>query len=352
MSLKDASAFNVQFRGARPVFIDTLSFAPYEEGRPWIAYGQYCRHFLAPLTLMHYVDVRLAQLLRIHIDGVPLPLASRALPWRSKLRPGLAIHLHTQARLESRRLESDGKDSEQKASTAQVSRQGLMGILDSLRGTISKLGTSGQRTVWDDYYSHTNYSEAAAGSKAALVRDFLGQAKPARVWDLGANTGVYSALAAELGAECVAFDVDHGAVDALYAREQAEPRGLLPLVIDLANPSPSLGWAHGERDSLAARGPVDCVMALALIHHLCIGNNVPLPSVASFLAELCRYLVIEFVPKEDSMVDGMLAVREDVFPDYTEDDFRTAFGAHFAVVAEAPVAESCRRLFLMERRAG
>jgi len=350
MSLKDASAFNVQFCGAWPVFIDTLSFAPYAAGKPWVAYGQFCRHFLAPLALMHYVDPAMNRLLLTWIDGVPLPLASRALPWRSRLRPGLLIHLHMQARLEGKRPKRGGAAAEAAAKTSRVSKQGLLGILDSLRGAVSALGETAGHTTWGDYYEHTNYSDGAAADKARIVAEFLRQAAPGRVWDLGANTGVYSALAADVGAQCVAFDVDHGAVSALYRRERAEPRGLLPLVLDLANPSPALGWAHAERESLLQRGPADCTMALALIHHLCIGNNVPLHKAAAFFAATCRHLIIEFVPKEDSMAARMLAAREDVFADYTEGHFRSAFAACFDIVAESPVADSQRTIFLMVRK--
>ncbi|MCF6286649.1 MAG: SAM-dependent methyltransferase [Candidatus Hydrogenedentes bacterium] len=348
MSLKDASAFNVQFRGAQPVFIDTLSFEPYTEGKPWVAYGQFCRHFLAPLALMHYVDFGMNRLLRTYIDGIPLPLASRALPWRSRLKPGLLMHLHMHARTETKRSEGEGIEAEAAAKASRVSKQGLLGIVDSLHGVLSGLGSVPGQTTWGDYYDHTNYSEAGADAKTRLVREYLALAAPATVWDLGANTGVYSALAAELGAHCVAFDFDHGAVSALYVQEQKKTRGLLPLLLDLTNPSPSLGWAHTERDSFLQRGPVDCVMALALIHHLCIGNNVPLGKVAAFLAATCRYLIIEFVPKEDTKVMRMLAAREDVFPDYTQAQFLTAFGAHFSVEAESPLDDTHRTMYLMK----
>ena len=345
MSLKDASAYNVQFRGARPVFIDTLSFEPYEAGAPWIAYGQFCRHFLAPLALMHYGDPAMGGLLRAHLDGIPLGLASRALPKRSWLKPGLLIHLHIHGRTSVREGGAEGGPA---AKAPHVSQSGLLGILDSLRGAVGALGGASKPTTWGDYYDHTNYSEGAAASKAALARDYLGRVAPETVWDLGANTGVYSAIATELGAHCVAFDFDHGAVSALYDAEKTTPHGLLPLLLDLSNPSPALGWAHTERDSFVDRGPVDCVMALALIHHLSIGNNVPLEKVASFMATLCRYLIIEFVPKEDSMVQRMLAAREDVFPDYVASNFRNAFSAHFKIEAESGVAESQRTVYLMK----
>lgn len=350
MSLKDASAYNVLFRGASPVFIDTLSFEPYAEGRPWIAYGQFCRHFLAPLALMHYVDHGMARLLRGHLDGIPLPLASRALPWRTWLKPGLLLHLHLPARAEHRLPAGNAQSDQRRMARARVSRTGLLGILDSLSGAIEGLGGTVEKSVWGDYYDHTNYSETASEAKAAGVRDYLARIAPRTVWDLGANTGIYSALVAANGVTTVAFDFDHGAVEALYQQEKATPRGLLPLVLDLTNPSPALGWAHRERDSLLDRGPVDCALALALIHHLCIGNNVPLERAAAFFADACRHLVIEFVPKEDSMVQRMLATREDVFPTYTPEHFRADFGHFFHIEAETSLPDSCRTLYWMHNR--
>ncbi len=349
MSLKDASAFNIQFQGARAIFIDTLSFEPYVEGKPWIAYGQFCRHFLAPLALMHYGEAGMARLMRGFIDGIPLPLAARALPWRSKLKPGLLMHLHLLARAERAQV-GEESTTDGAAKAVKVSRQGLLGIIDNLRSTILGLGQKSDKTTWGDYYAHTNYSEAGARAKEALVRDYLGQIAPRTVWDLGANTGVYSALAAERGAVTVAMDLDYGAVEALYQREKESPKGVLPLVMDLSNPSPALGWAHEERASLLQRGPADCAMALALIHHLCIGNNVPLGQAAAFFAQTCRHLIIEFVPKEDSMVTRMLATREDVFPGYTREGFEAAFGEYFAIEAQSPVDDTLRTLYRMKNR--
>ncbi len=339
MVLKDASAYNVQFLRGKPTFIDTLSFEPYAEGEPWIAYGQFCRHFLAPLALMALVDVRLQSLLRTSIDGVPLDLASALLPGLTKLKPGLQMHLHMHAK-------ATGGVATESVKKAHVSKTGLLATLDSLRGTVEGLRWEPKGTQWADYYGETNYTDAAMGEKRRLVADFL-EGVEGTCWDLGANTGEFSRIAAEKGLDTVAWDIDPGAVERAY---NAMLPGVLPLLQDLTNPSPDLGWAGAERDSLAARGPADVVLALALVHHLAIGNNRPLPDVAAYFARLGRRAVVEFVPKDDSQVRRLLASRRDVFPTYTLEGFEAAFGREFDIERKEPVAGTVRTLYRLVRR--
>lgn len=345
MTLKDASAYNVQFVGSTPVFIDTLSFETYREGEPWIAYRQFCQHFLAPLALMSRVDVRLSGLLRTHLDGIPLDLASALLPRRTKLSFRYLTHIHLHAR--SQRAFADRPV---KAREVKVGKLGVIGLLESLAKAVSSLEWAAAGTEWADYYEHTNYAPEAMGSKEALVASYVERASPRTVWDLGANRGVFSRIASRTGAYVVAFDVDHAAVEKNFRAGASErDRSVLPLVFDATNPSPALGWQNDERSSLVARGPADAVLALALIHHLAIGNNVPLDRVAGFLADLGRWLVVEFVPKEDSQVVRLLASREDVFPDYNRAGFEAAFGERFEILESSAVQGTERTLYLMKR---
>ena len=352
MSLKDASAFNVQFRRGRPVFIDSLSFENYREATPWVAYRQFCRHFLAPLALMSRVDVRLNQLFRPSLEGIPLDLASRALPWKTRLDPRLLIHLHLHARAERSYSGTAETATRPTASTRPFSKGALLGLVDHLGGAIRSLSWEPKGTEWAEYYAQTNYSDAATSRKLALVGAFLDQLQPRTVWDFGANTGRYSRLASDRGASTVAFDADPACVE-LHFRELSagEPHEILPLWLDLTNPSPSLGWGHEERSSLVDRGPADVAMALALIHHLAISANVPLGRVAEFLRRCCRSLIIEFVPKEDSQVRRLLASRVDIFGDYHRAGFEAAFAPHFEVERAEPIAGSERTLYLMRSRA-
>ncbi len=345
LSLRDASAYNVQFRGAVPVFIDTLSFEPYEEGRPWVAYRQFCQHFLAPLAVASRCDIRLCGLLQRFLDGIPLDLASRLLPVRTRLNLGLLTHLHLHARSQRR---WEGKTI---GKSRPVSRQGLLGILGHLERTVEKLSWSPPESVWTRYDDQTSYSEEAAREKKVAISHYLDRLTPDTVWDLGANRGELTRLAAARGAFTVGFELDPSVVEASYqlSKKQKDTR-YLSLQMDVANPSPSLGWMHRERDSLVERGPAELVLALALVHHLAIGNNVPLPQVAEMFARLGKHLVIEFVPKEDPQVRRMLATREDIFHDYTVDGFEAAFGHFFDTLERRSLRDSLRTLYLMRRR--
>jgi len=344
MSLKDASAYNIQFVNGKPTLIDTLSFEIYKEGEPWIAYKQFCQHFLAPLTLMAHCDIRLSQLLRVYIDGVPLDLASKLLPLKTRLNFGMLAHIHIHAGAQKKY--SDKAVAPRKGG---MSRQALIGLIESLESAIKKLTWKPTGTEWGDYYDATNYSDSAFEHKRNLVKAWAAEKSPKLVWDLGGNTGVFSREAASSGAFVVSFDIDPAAVEQNYRTVKTKKESnILPLILDLTNPSPALGWNHSERDSFGERGPADMVLALAVIHHLAISNNVPLPQLAEFFAARCKWLAVEFVPKSDSQVKRLLASREDIFPNYTREGFEAAFSARFAIRKSENVRDSERILYLLE----
>lgn len=347
--LRDASAYNVQFRDAHPLFIDTLSFERYREGEPWAAYKQFCEHFLVPLALMSTRDIRCGRLQREYLDGIPIDLGSALLPRRTWARVGMLLHLHMHARA-TRHYE--GASVAAVTRTRRLNRRGLLELVANLRGTVEALTWRPAGTQWADYAKDHNYSEAALAAKRRLLRGYLASVAPRTVWDLGANTGVFSRVAREVAPSVICFDSDPAAVELNYrqVRGGAET-GLLPLQLDLMNPSPATGWAQEERLSLAARGPADALLALALVHHLAIANNVPLLRVAEAFARLGRTLVIEWVPKSDSQVERLLRNRPDIFPDYTQEGFERAFTRHYDILAHERVGDSLRSLYLMRARA-
>jgi hypothetical protein len=351
MRLKDASAYNIQFDAGRPILIDTLSFEPADPAEPWPAYRQFCEHFLAPLALVAYRDPRVALLTRDFVDGIPLDLAACLLPGRTRLRPGLLAHLHAHARAQGRASDRGTGTSAVRAARPRMSKLGQEALLDSLRRTVESLRWK-EAGEWVDYGIQTSYSERGAASKRQTVERMIAGCDGPMAWDIGANVGTYSGVAAAAGKQVLAFDQDAGSVERHWRALGAERAKILPLVLDVTNPSPSLGWALTERRSILDRGPADVVMALALVHHLAIGNNLPLPRIAAVLAQMGRRVIVEFVPKEDPMTQRLLAAREDIFTDYTLDAFRAALGAELRIVDEVAVEDSLRTIFLAERAAG
>lgn len=354
MTLKDASAYNIQFSQAAPIFIDTLSFATYNEGRPWVAYRQFCQHFLAPLALMSKIDLQLEKLLVNYIDGIPLDLCSKLLPRSTRYDPGLLmhIHLHAQAQARANTTAAAGETAIPTTRAPRVSKNGLLGLLDSLESVIRHLNCKMDHKFWADYYANTNYSTDAFDEKKTLVFNILTDLKPGSVFDLGANTGIFSLEAAKVpGCQVISSDIDPEAVELNYQQlKQNKVKNVLPLVIDLTNPSPAIGWDNTERTSFLTRGKADVVMALALIHHLAIANNLPLSAIAATFAKLGTYLLLEFVPKEDSQVKRLLSSRDDIFPDYTLEGVKTAFSTCYELVREYPITGSQRTLLFFKSK--
>jgi ribosomal protein L11 methylase PrmA len=348
MTLRDSSAFNIQFVGFRPVFIDTLSFESYVEGRPWVGYRQFCQHFLAPLFLMAGCDPRLSVLSSSWIDGIPLNVARRLTPRRYRWKPGFLMHITLHSKAQERFREAASRP----ATSPRLNRASMTNILDSLRTTIERLAWNPEKTQWADYYSKTNYSEEAMELKKRFVASVVDEIRPVRAVDLGANTGEFSAIAARAGAYVVATDVDHGAVELCFRRTSAEKdTSILPLVVDLTGPTPAVGWMNRERTSFLGRcsGKTDLVLALALIHHLAIGNNVPLRSVIELLARIGSHAIIEFVEKRDSQVQRLLASREDIFNEYSETGFENALSGVFRIVRRQPITGAHRVLYHVQR---
>lgn len=350
MSLKDASAFNIQFFKGKPILIDTLSFEKYEEGKPWVAYKQFIEHFVAPLALMSMVDIRLNRLTATFLDGIPVELAAKMLPFHAKFNFNLLIHINahasTQKKFADKKLGSDVKKR-------RFGKQALLGLIDNLEGTVKGFSWSPKGTQWEDYYEEdkNNYKSESFRHKAELVEQFLVIAKAKKVWDLGANTGFFSGVAKKTGADVLSFDIDYGAIEKNYhdvTRDKEEK--VLPLFSDLTNTTPAVGWEGKERMSLFERANADAMLALALIHHLAIGNNVPFAFMAEGFSRLGKYLIIEFIEKDDSQVQILLANRKDIFKEYTKEHFEKAFSAFFQIKKAVSIKGSKRTLYLMEKK--
>jgi len=347
MSLKDASAYNIQFQQGKPIFIDTLSFEKYEGGSPWQGYRQFCQHFLAPLVLMSYCDLRSNQLSRLFIDGIPLDLASSLLPLRSFFNPSVVSHIHLHARSQWKYAHTKEHSSRE----VYIPRKNLIAFIHYLDLFVRNLRPIKQKTEWQHYYKDTNYSDLSFDLKKRIVDDFLEIIKPKIAWDIGANSGEFSRVASDRGIDTISFDVDPVAVEINYLEtKQRNEKNLLPLVLDITNPSPAIGWNNEERPSLTERNNADIVLALALVHHLAISNNFPLGMIAEYFGRIAPHLVIEFVPKDDSQVKRLLTSRKDIFPEYTEQKFEEEFGKYFLIRQKKEIGDSKRHLYLMSRR--
>lgn len=346
MVLKDASAYNIQFNGSSAVFIDTLSFEKYKEGQPWVAYRQFCQHFLAPLALAVYCDERLLRMMRIFTDGIPLDFASNLLPLRARMNPSLYVHIFLHAAAQKKYADR----TQATGASAKFSLKMFEGMIQNLESIVSTLRLPATKTEWGDYYNNTNYRQSARKKKENIVERMIKEVGPKTVWDLGANDGTYSRLASRLGIETIAFDIDPVAVDKGYIETKGTDEKILFLIQDLTNPSPSRGWAEEERTSLSSRGPADLLLALALIHHLTISNNIPFHKIAEYFSKLGKYLIIEFVPKNDSKVQKLLATREDIFLSYNEEDFARSFEKYFKILEKEKVAGSKRIIYLMRSK--
>ena len=356
-SLKDASAFNVQFQGSRPVFIDILSFETLPPVRYWVAYRQFCEHFLAPLAWRRYLPGQQAQA-AAQLHGIALPEAAKALPLRSWLKPGVALHLHLHARAAAgRKALPAGDVPAQDAAAASASpRRYLLDLATSLEHAVQSLVSPLTESAWSGYRADNTYTDVTAQAKLAFVRKVASSCRAARALDLGANDGHYAHALAQLGVPCTAVERDPACSELLHQANLASPfpELLNTLRVDLTNPTPAHGWAHAERASFAERLHCDLVLALALTHHLSITGQVPFSHIAREMASLGRHVVIEYVPIQDPMSQQLLRARSGVTDAYrtslSEASFCAAFDADFVCHERLELVPGGRVLFHFERR--
>lgn len=347
MILKDANTFNIQFLKGSPVMIDTLSFELYNEGDNWIAYRQFCEQFLAPLLLMKYCNASLIKLTQAYPNGIPLHVCKAMLPFKSRFNLNVYLHIFLQSKLSSSTAGIREKDTQKTFSKGK-----LLTLLNGLKSFIQSLKLEKDKTVWDNYYDETILSQHYLEEKKNVVKSYLHMIPFSHLLDLGANDGQFSRLYMNTDKQITALDEDRNCIEKLYTdccREKIN--NIIPLVCDLTAPSPSIGWNLEERPSIFQRIHADVTLALALIHHLAIANNIPLEKIISFLASLSPYLIIEFVPKEDPKVKQLLANRTDIFDQYTLEHFRSVIGSCFEILNEDKIESTDRIIFLLKRKA-
>jgi ribosomal protein L11 methylase PrmA len=349
MSLKDATAYNIQFVKSHPILIDTLSFEKYEIGKPWIAYKQFCQHFLAPLALMSFKDLNFGKLSSLWIDGIPLDLTAKNLPFRAKLSPGILFNIFMHASSQSKH--AGDTISENKNPKPLLNKNQLLAIIENLESTVQSLKIPRQKTIWEDYYDNTNYTKIAYKNKIEIISQWLKKIKPTSVWDMGGNDGTFGRLASAQKISTLVSDFDPLAIEKAYLKsKEIKDEYMLPLIIDLINPSPAIGWENQERMSFLDRANFDLTLCLALVHHLALTNNLPLSYISKMLFNHTKKLIIEFIPKTDSNVKLLLSRRTDIFENYNQESFEKEFQNYFRIIERKKIKGSERILYLMERK--
>lgn len=347
-TLSDATAYNVQFVGAQPRFIDHLSFRRYNEGEMWIGHRQFCMQFLNPLIFWSRLGLAPNHWFRGALEGIAPEDLSRLLCWRDNLSWTVLTHVTAQAALQRRSTRTGiptGKFKERR-----LPRASFKAMLLGLRAFIEGCRLEEHKTIWSDYSDDNSYRDEEAAAKHAFVSEMVAAVKPELLLDLGCNSGDYSITALDAGAaNVVGFDFDFGALERAVRRAEAGKLAFLPLWLDAANPSPSQGWGQAERKGLKERASADALVALAFIHHIAIGRNVPLDMALGWIMEMAPHGVIEFPPKSDPMVQRLLAQREDIFSDYDEANFLALIGKRGHIVKTVHLSPGGRLLVWYDR---
>jgi hypothetical protein len=341
MVLKDASAFNIQFHKGKMQLIDSLSFEKYDGSSPWVAYRQFCEQFLAPLVCMHYSNYPLQQLLVSNLDGIPLSLAKKILPLRSRLNLNILLHLHLHAGFFNKKKNTNYQ--------ASFSASKLQQLYKSLEEAVRFCKPSFVPTVWSDYYEEAFLREDYLKNKKKIVEEWINKIPAKKAVDIGGNDGTFSEMLANKDIYTISVDNDSLAVNNLYKKIRGTgAEKIHPLVLNLSNPTPAFGLNNEEHMSFIQRTKVDLVLALAVVHHLAIAKNIPFELIASFFSRLGNILIIEFVPKDDPKIKIMLEGRKDVFETYNEENFFKAFCTHYKILNSQAIGSSKRKMFLME----
>lgn len=343
--LSDATAYNIQFNGTKPIFIDHLSFRPYSEGEFWSAHSQFCEQFLNPLLMRSKLGICHNHWYRGSMDGVATVDLNRMLPLHKKLSWNTFTQVYLQAQFQNRStIKNEGnKNLTSKALPA----QSLKNLLQVTLSWIQKLEPKGQKgSVWSNYTETRTYSSIATENKSKHVESYIQRHNVDSLIDLGCNSGEFSEIALRAGAKRItAYDFDHMSLDNTYQRARSSSLNILPLYLDITNPPPNQGWRQSERLGMMQRTNSDGLLALALIHHLAIGKNIPLEQVIDWLLSLSVHGLIEFVPKSDVMVKSLLQNREDIFPEYTLENFRSIMKSKASILSEIAISNSDRVLF-------
>jgi len=352
LMVKDGSPYNVQWRGVEPVFIDIGSCERLREGEPWIAYRQFCMLFLYPLMFQAFKGIPFQPWLRGAIDGITPAQARAVMSLRDALRRGVLTNVHLHSRLERRYAAVEGRTAKAEIRSAGFNTELILANVRRQRKLVARMRWDPGSSGWTDYRDTSTHLEADADAKAEFVAQAAGRRRARLAWDLGANDGAYARIAAGSADHVVAMDIDHPTVERLYRRLREEgERRILPLVMDVCDPSPAIGWRGRERGTLSDRGRPELTLCLALVHHMAITRNVPVREIVDWLASLGGTVVVEFPERTDPMVRRLLAAKRDgAHGDYDGEHFERCLREAFTVTRRLELPSGQRVLYEAQPR--
>lgn len=354
--LKDATPYNILFRGAKPIFVDMLSF---EKRTPtdfiWLPYAQFVRMFLLPLLVQKDFGSGLDQLFTTRTHGLEPDEVYEQYGWGKRLRLPLLTEVSLPTWLKKRsRTPSQGLYKQRLTSDPEKARFILRSQLRRLRRSMKKAAPlNARKSNWASYMNTFSYSDNEFKHKHDFVERVAAEIKPKTALDIGCNTGHFSAIAAQHGARVVALDIDPVVVGTTWRRASEQNLDVLPLVLNLARPTPATGWRNAEYPAFLTRamGKFELILMLATLHHLIVTERIPLDEVAQLAADLTTgYAVVEYVAKEDPMFRQIARGREHLHGDFTRERFESSFGRHFTILRSEPVKADLRWLYLLEKR--
>jgi len=348
---KDGSSYNIQFLGVNPIFIDLLSFIPYKGSSPWLGFTQFCQLFLFPLFISSYKRIPFQPWLKNELEGIDVFTTRRFFSLADILKPGLFSNVFLGAQFQKRFSQQKESLFDQISSARVINERTIGSLILRLQKTIKSLPLPKLPSLWEKYEEDNIYNIKDRKAKHQFVSEVVGIVRPTLILDLGTNRGEYVIPQSSRSNYIVAVDNDYQAIDSLYQRLKNKGiKNILPLVEDIVNPSPPGGWNLRQHQSFFSRLKPDIVLALALIHHIVVRNNIPLKNFVEWIVKLSPNLVIEFITKKDPMLRVLLKEKEDVYFDYNVEAFEKYLSQRGKIIKKHKLSSNSRILYFFRRQ--
>ena len=347
-TLIDASAYNIQFIGSKPIFIDLLSIKEYIEGEYWYGHKQFCENFLNPLILTSKKGVQFNNWFKGNLEGIPTSDLNNLLNFLDKFSYNIFVHVYLLNKFENKYKD---QNKEVKINLKRkFPKNNFISMLKQLRSFIKNLKPKKIKTVWENYSVANTYEKSEENEKVKIVKKFINENKFNKIIDLGCNDGFYSKIAVNENTNfVVGFDYDPISIDRAFNDLKKNQTNFLPLIFDATNPSSNIGWNESERKSFNKRVDFDALLALAFEHHLVIAKNIPLLDAINWLISLAPKGLIEFVPKNDETIQKMIKFKGDIFPDYNENNFKNCIEKKAKILSITQITSSGRKIYQYEK---